>query len=178
MECGDVIGSIHIAFFNFLIFLCIFQPIINSKNLTCEIGSLAYDWKSKISKTGLLKFCFKKQEDLLLPGEVPDSKEASSNSRSLTAAGLVACEAKGSSGNAESEGSTAEKASVSLEQDLRSAAHNVGNSDTSLSSTERAEKRPLRPSGTKSPKKQRKEVKEKCSLTPVNQRKISAFFTK
>ena len=173
MECGDVIGSIHIAFFNFLIFLCIFQPIINSKNLTCEIGSLAYDWKSKISKTGLLKFCFKKQEDLPLPGKIPDSKEASSNSRSLTAADLVACEAKGSSGNAESEGSTAEKASVSLEQDLRSAARNVDNCDT-----ERAGKRPLRPSGTKSPKKQRKEVKEKCSLTPVNQRKISAFFTK
>lgn len=35
------------------------QPIINSKNLTKEIGDLAYDWKSKISNTGMLRFCSK-----------------------------------------------------------------------------------------------------------------------
>ena len=35
------------------------QPVINAKNLTKEIGDLAYDWKSKISNTGMLRFCSK-----------------------------------------------------------------------------------------------------------------------
>ena len=49
-----------------MLFVCIndntpvirtFQPIINCKNLTKEIGELAYDWQSRLPKSGLLQFC-------------------------------------------------------------------------------------------------------------------------
>lgn len=151
------------------------QPIINSKNLTKEIGNMAYDWKSKISNTGMLRFC----------SNVPTTPDKQKNESSVLKKSLVIQKdsldtvASGKdddvkvsetiiSATTESEGSESKRPMPPLEE-------------SKLCSSGFATKRTSSQAGLLSPREKHpspsSKNQKKCS-TPNNQRMISDFFKK
>ena len=129
------------------------QPIINCKNLTKELGALAYNWKDKISNTGILKFCSKAAQEPRTQNTVFENEDSD---HEKTAASV-----KGTWDDCE-QGDSSPTSKVA---------------DKIISSG--SAKKRTSSSGLNSPKRRKALVgiKDKVS-TPNNQKTISDFFKK
>jgi len=157
------------------------QPIINSKNLTKEIGTLAYNWKKKISNSGLLRFCSKvhtAQGDPLKESSVSERK-------------IVEDEGEGffhtdSTEDDKIPGTETDSPRVTQDrEDSESLVDKSGNSppflteEPKLSLSGSSTKRTSSSAGLISPKKKHASGNLKPKFaTPNNQRMISDFFRK
>lgn len=156
------------------------QPIINSKNLTKEIGTLAYNWKNKISNSGLLRFCSK-----VHTAQGHPLKESSVSERKI-----VEDEGEGFFHTVSTEGDKipgTETDSPRVTQDREDSESLVDKSGNSPFLTEEPKlslpgsstKRTSSSAGLISPKKKHASGNLKPKFaTPNNQRMISDFFKK
>lgn len=152
------------------------QPIINSKNLTKEIGSMAYDWKSKISNTGMLRFCSR------VPTTSDEQKKESSVSRNsaLNQKDLLDTVAIGKGDEVRVSETISFATMESRESESKRPISPL--EESKLCSSGMATKRTSSRAGLISPKKKYpaspiSKNQKKCT-TPNNQRIISDFFKK
>lgn len=146
------------------------QPIINSKNLSKEIGDLAYDWKSKIPKTGMLRFCSKiaqenhsteKTRNVLENGSNFEGEGRNVNEDSLE-----------NKTNLVQEDKEGERSECKDSQVIRSPTCELATNSTPSSD----KKRSLNSSLVWSKKKRLSAEAKGKNATPANQRTISDFF--
>jgi len=146
------------------------QPIINSKNLTKEVGPLAYDWKDKISNTGMLRFCSKAAQEFCTPEKSVLQNEGPGNGRSVVA-------------DNQSLGTKVDlfQRTDELEQGDSSSQLSHGSNSSQLDKVLSSGSSKKRSStlGLILPKKKQASIATKGKIsTPTNQRMISDFFKK